>query len=242
VQNAGFMRITLLGTGDAAGTPVHGCDCAACRTIVRTPSRAVVESGGGALLLDAGVPPEGPFDAVLLTHFHFDHAAGLVPLRFGVGEPIPVHAPRDQARMELLFPKTGPLRFHHPEGPFEEAGCEITPVPLRHSAPTLGWLVRRGGRSLAWITDTKGLPPESRELLADAKPDLMLLDCTWPPGADPENHNDVNLALYEVDEIAPKRTILIHLGHELDLWRLEEREDLPDGVEFAKEGQALAIV
>jgi phosphoribosyl 1,2-cyclic phosphate phosphodiesterase len=70
----------------------------------------------------------------------------------------------------------------------------------------------------------------------------MLLDCTWPPGADPDNHNDLNLALYEVDEIGPKRTVLTHLSHELDLWRLEERGELPPGVEFAREGQSLAIV
>lgn len=237
------MRITLLGTGDAGGTPRYGCDCAACKTLVRTPARGLLESESGCLLIDAGaeIPPER-IDAVLLTHFHLDHVAGLLRLRYGVGESLPVYAPPDEARRDYLFQERGVLDFRHPDAPFGIAGYEITPVPLRHSAPTYGWLIRQDGACLAYLTDTKGIPEPSRELLRDAAPDLLLLDCTWPPGADPDNHNDLNLALYEVDEIAPKRTVLFHLSHELDLWRFEEQQELPVGVEFAKEGQALAVV
>jgi phosphoribosyl 1,2-cyclic phosphate phosphodiesterase len=237
------MRITLLGTGDAGGTPRYGCDCAACRSLVRTPAHAVLESESGLLLLDTGaaLPPERP-DAVLLTHFHLDHVTGLFPLRHGVGVPLPVYAPRDEESLAFLFRPRGALDFRHPDGPFEVAGYEVTPVPLRHSVPTCGWLVRQEGACVAYLTDTKGIPEASRELLREAEPGLMILDCTWPPGADPDNHNDLNLALYEIDEIGPKRTVLTHLSHELDAWRLEERGELPPGVEFAREGQALAVV
>jgi phosphoribosyl 1,2-cyclic phosphate phosphodiesterase len=53
------MRITLLGTGDAGGTPRYGCNCAACKTLVRSPARGLVESDSGCLLIDAGadLPP-----------------------------------------------------------------------------------------------------------------------------------------------------------------------------------------
>jgi phosphoribosyl 1,2-cyclic phosphate phosphodiesterase len=33
----------------------------------------------------------------LLTHYHLDHVQGLFPLRWGVGAPIPVYGPPDDA-------------------------------------------------------------------------------------------------------------------------------------------------
>ena len=112
---ASGMRITLLGTGDAGGTPRFGCPCAACKNLVRTPARGLLESASGRLLLDAGaeLPPER-LDAVLLTHFHLDHLTGLLPLRFGVGDPLPVYSPSDETRRDYLFKERGVLDFRHP--------------------------------------------------------------------------------------------------------------------------------
>ena len=54
------MRITLLGTGDATGTPVIGCDCPTCQDAhhggrrQRTRSAILVESDKGKVLIDTG--------------------------------------------------------------------------------------------------------------------------------------------------------------------------------------------
>ncbi|MHC4952774.1 MAG: MBL fold metallo-hydrolase [Planctomycetota bacterium] len=237
------MRITLLGTGDAGGTPRYGCTCPACRTIVRRPTQALVETDSGTLLIDTGTAfPEQRPDAVLLTHFHFDHVAGLVPLRWGIGDPLPVYAPEDERALEFLFRTRGILDFHHPTTRFPLAGLRVTPVPLQHSVPTYGWILQDNAGCVAYLTDTKGLPAASRARLRATDIDLLVLDCTHPPREDPGHHNDLDRALHLVKGLGAARTLLVHIGHELDCARLEGRVSLPENVEFTHDGHALAVV
>src|SRR5689334_22900461 len=102
------MRLTFLGTGTSFGVPQIGCDCAVCRSAdprdKRTRSSALVEAGGAAVLIDT--PPElrlqligagiRRLDAVIYTHEHADHVAGIDDLRtFSVQtrRPLPVYGP-----------------------------------------------------------------------------------------------------------------------------------------------------
>ncbi|MDP3839912.1 MAG: phosphonate metabolism protein PhnP, partial [Methylococcales bacterium] len=56
------MTIQFLGTGNAAGVPVHGCDCRVCiqatfnTDLRREPCSALLEIGQHKILLDAGLP------------------------------------------------------------------------------------------------------------------------------------------------------------------------------------------
>ena len=104
------MRLTLLGTGTSFGVPQVGCTCAVCRSDdprdTRTRTGALLESGDTTILIDT--PPElrqqvvragtRRLDAVLYTHEHADHTAGIDDLRiFTVkhGGPLPVYGPRE---------------------------------------------------------------------------------------------------------------------------------------------------
>jgi len=237
------VRLTVLGTGDAGGTPRIGCSCAACRTTVRGPTHAWIESDGTRLMLDAGGQlPEDPPDAVLLSHFHLDHCIGLVPLRWAVGDAWAVYAPRDELRSGVLFGDAGSIDFRHPEGPFSIGNIEVTPIALTHSAPTLGWFLEDGEGSLAYLLDTRGLPEASEAFLSERRIDILLLDCSFPPGHANTNHNDFDSAMATIDAIQPRRTLLVHVGHELDCWRYKSDQSLPENVEFAQDGQALAVV
>ena len=86
------MRVTLLGTGDTAGTPVPRCDCQTCvrareAGVQRTRFSVHVHNPhtGESLLIDASPDLREQFltqdvslpDAVLVTHVHFDHLDGL---------------------------------------------------------------------------------------------------------------------------------------------------------------------
>src|SRR5512134_2554779 len=104
------MRLTFLGTGTSFGVPQIGCGCAVCRSTDprdrRSRSGAVLQAGGGSLLIDT--PPElrlqllragiGHIDAVLYTHEHADHTNGIDDLRvFSVrhGQPLCCYGPAD---------------------------------------------------------------------------------------------------------------------------------------------------
>lgn len=248
------MILRLLGTGNAGGVPLYGCDCVACERArittdrQRGPCCAVLEAGGTRLLIDAGLEhlgrafPCGELDSILLTHFHMDHVQGLFPIRWG-DCPLPVIGPDDPNGCDDLLIHSGRLDFSRkaqPFEPFEVGAVSVTPLPLTHSRPTLGYLLTHRQKSIAYLTDTIGLPPETAAWLSEHTPDLLVLDCSFPPqDTRPRNHNDLNAALDIVTGIQPPRTLLTHIGHRFDAWLIEHQATLPKGVEVARDGLSI---
>ena len=88
-----IVRATLLGTGTSTGVPVPLCSCDVCTSNdprdTRLRCSCLVETGGLSILIDAGPDFRTQclrrgierIDAVLITHEHFDHIAGLDDLR-----------------------------------------------------------------------------------------------------------------------------------------------------------------
>ncbi|MNF79347.1 Phosphoribosyl 1,2-cyclic phosphodiesterase [compost metagenome] len=110
-------------------------------------------------------------------------------------------------------------------------------MPLLHSKPTLGYLLEGEGRRIAYLTDTVGLPPDTLNWLLREPLDVLVLDCSMPPQPQvPRNHNDLNLALQCIDELQPTSAVLTHVGHTLDAWLIEHREELPGNVSIGFDG------
>jgi phosphoribosyl 1,2-cyclic phosphate phosphodiesterase len=250
------LRLTFLGTGDAAQTPVYGCACPICARARRNaaerrgPCSALVEAAGQRWLIDSGLVdlserfPPGSLDGILQTHYHADHAEGLLRLRWGFGPPLPVHGPDDPEGFADLYRHSGPLDFSRPFFAFERRllglGLYVTAIPLTHSRITFGYLIEFATRRLAYLTDTVGLPPESEACLRRHRLDLLVLDCTFPPQtAAPRNHNDVTRALQTVAALSPDRTLFTHIGHTLDTWLNSPHAQLPPRVSCAKDGMAV---
>lgn len=245
------MRLTLLGTGDARQVPVYGCDCAACHAarhderLRRRPCCALVEVGEQHWLIDSGLTdlterfPPRSLSGILQTHYHADHAQGLLHLRWGQGLVIPVHGPADPEGLADLYKHPGILDFSRPFMPFESrplGALQVTALPLLHSRPTLGYLLEGGGRRIAYLTDTVGLPHDTQTFLQREALDVLILDCSMPPQAQtPRNHNDLTLALKTIDELKPGQAVLTHVGHTLDAWLMEHAEDLPEHVRVARD-------
>ncbi|MFZ5579849.1 MAG: phosphonate metabolism protein PhnP [Pseudomonadota bacterium] len=248
------MKFTLLGTGAVGGVPLYGCDCPACvraravTDFVRRPASALFEAEGLRIALDAGLAdfghrfPSGSLDAVLLTHYHMDHVAGLFEMRWGKGRVLPVHGPRDAEGCADLFQHTGLLDFSPILEPFAHltlGNTHITALPLIHSKPTLGYFIQHDGLRIAYLTDTIGLPLETESFLKAHRPDLMVLDCSHPPrDVPPRNHNDINLALALHQSIKPFETWLTHIGHDLDAWLMQNPDVLPARMKAACDGWA----
>lgn len=221
------MKVTLLGTGDAIGTPKIGCRCPIC-TEARTTGRqrlrsaTLIEIGDRTILLDTGpdlraqllAAGSPQIDAVIWTHGHYDHFMGFGEF-YRVQKIPPVFAAEptlNYAGSIFSF-----LRFEghavEPYRPFDLFGAEITLVPVNHpNIPTFGVRIEYDGAVLACTADTNArIPAESKKVLADA--DLLLLDAIVPAGYSLHKHMNYPDALAMAAELRPKTFRCTHASH-----------------------------
>ncbi|MHB1329210.1 MAG: MBL fold metallo-hydrolase [Gemmatimonadales bacterium] len=257
------MRLTLLGTGTSFGVPQIGCSCAVCQSTdprdKRNRAAAVIETDAGTILIDT--PPElrlqllaagiSAADAVLFTHKHADHVAGIDDLRaFSVRkrEPLPLYAnamTRDfllQSYRYIFDPEVVAVRgtskprleMHlvEPWRPFTVAGVEVLPLPFLHGpVDVLGFRIGR----MAYITDVKSIPPDARKALGGL--DVLILNSLW--WREHPTHQSIPEAIEAAQAIGARRTYLTHLSHETGHAKLAEA--LPDGIEPGYDGLTLEI-
>jgi phosphoribosyl 1,2-cyclic phosphate phosphodiesterase len=261
------IRVTLLGCGGSGGVPLLGgadgrgnwgvCDPAEPRNR-RTRSAALVEDAEGrrllidpgpdlrAQMLGAGI---GRLDAVAITHAHADHVMGLDELRIvnrirgsaldTFGSYLTLAELR--SRFDYAFHPPPPQGFYRPSltprpiapgETVEMAGMPVRVMRQDHRVmETLGF--RIGG--FAYCTDVLAFPEDSLAALAG-------LD-TWVVGcfqrAPHPVHAHVELVCDWVARLRPRRTVLTHMGTDLDWAWL--RANLPPGIEPGHDGMVLEI-
>lgn len=244
------MRLTLLGTGNAAGLPLYGCECQHCEMVRagartgRGPASALLELGEKKFLLDAGLMnvaaryPAGSLSGVFLTHFHVDHVQGLFHLRWGKDVNIPIYCPPDSTGCADLFKHPGILDFQVQKkfSTFELDGICITPLPLIHSKVTYGYAFEYQGQRIAYLTDTQGLPPNTLAWLAAHPLDLLVIDTSYAPGVEKAGHNNLDDTLAIHEKLPVKRTVLTHIDHDFDIWLIEHGHRLPESVAVGQDG------
>jgi phosphoribosyl 1,2-cyclic phosphate phosphodiesterase len=187
-------------------------------------------------------------DAVIYTHAHADHTAGIDELRtFNQMQQahIPAYATPDTA-VELrdrfaycfkdLFPSYGfkpDLTLHEIDGPFTVDGIEVTPIPIMHGRlPILGYRIG----NLAYLTDLKTIPDSSRPLLEGLDALVITALRNEPHPA----HMTIEEALADISRIAPRRAWLTHASHGIGLYE-ETSATLPEGVTLAADGDIITI-
>jgi len=202
------------------------------------------------ILIDAGLPdlanrfPPGVLTRIALTHFHPDHVQGLFHLRWGCVPPVEIFCPPDKEGCADLYKNPGILKFRQlkPYEPVLVNDLSITPLPLIHSKTTFGYCFESAGKRICYLTDTIGLPPETRDYLMKRTCDLMVVDCSYPPcGKKPGNHNDINHVLQMHSEIASRQVVLTHVGHELDRWLGGHKDLLPEGMIAGADGMMIDV-
>ena len=261
------MRVTVLGCGGSAGVPHVGgadgrgdwgaCDPAEPRNR-RTRSSIVIESGSGQrLLVDTGpdlrtqliacaVPR---IDAVLYTHAHADHITGLDEVRILnriLGAPMPTHGTEYTLselarRFDYAFRPWKPPGFFRPvmvPHPFSfgttvaAAGMDIQVFEQDHGVMQTAGL-RVGG--FGYSTDVVALDDAAFETLRGVE--IWLLGCFQR--AQHTTHAHVDRVIQWAERIGARRTILTHMGNDLDWSWLTRR--LPPGVEPGHDGMVLDI-
>ena len=245
------MRLSLLGSGDAAGMPLYGCDCTRCararahRAARRGPCCALLEFEHQRYMIDAGMMdiaerfPAPQLDGFFVTHFHADHVQGLLHLRWGKGKTLPVYCPPDSNGCADLFKHPGILDFRS-QRKFESfylGELAITPLPLIHSKPTFGYLFEYHEQRIAYLVDTKGLPPKVIELLGNSQLNKLVIDTTAPPGVHNGGHNNLDDTLLLHHQTAPQQTVMTHINHDFDIWLQDNNSQLPDNLGAGYDGQ-----
>jgi len=247
------VEFTFLGTGTSQGVPIIGCDCSVCNSTnakdnrlrtsvwIRTPHASVVVDTGPDFrqqCLRAGVTS---LDAVVFTHEHKDHVAGLDdirPFNFRSGQDMPIYATIQvqkalQREFHYVFKASYPgvprVTLHTIEKePFEINGDAWLPLPvMHHQLPVLGFRVG----NFAYVTDANQFTPLALERLHGV--DVLVLNALR---REPHlSHFTLDEALEWAERIGARKTYLTHISHQLGLHSAVQKE-LPEGVELAYDG------
>ncbi len=256
------MRLTFLGTGTSFGVPQIGCACPVCRSADprdrRSRSGALVRTGEGGILIDT--PPElrlalvaageARVDAVLYTHEHADHTAGIDDLRmFSVRgrRALPVFGPAEtleRLRRSYAYifdervPYEGTSRPRLELTPLAPgvaapvAGVDVLPIEFEHGyARVFGYRIG----ALGYVTDVKRVPDAARRALAGVR--VLVLNALWWR-AHP-THLSIPEAIETARAIGAERTLLTHLTHETA--HAELAAQLPPGIEPAYDGLTVEV-
>jgi phosphoribosyl 1,2-cyclic phosphate phosphodiesterase len=187
-------------------------------------------------------------DAILFTHAHKDHTAGLDdvrPYNYLQRKRIPLYADplaADQLRREFSY-AFGEANYPgvplldlweiQPFSPFQLHGVEVYPLLLWHyKLSILGY--RIGG--LAYLTDVSQIPDETWPYLQGLEV-LVLSALRREPHI---AHLHLDAALHIVARLRPKSAYFTHISHLMGLHEQVQAE-LPEGVFLAYDGLEITL-
>lgn len=258
------IKLTFLGTGTSQGVPVIGCQCDVCKSSdsrdKRLRTSAMVECNGVRFVIDAGpdfrqqMLREGVrhLDAILLTHEHKDHTAGIDDVRaFNFVDFPTIHSMHIYANEPTIMTITKDFDYAFAQNKyrgvpvielhtitadrsFEVKGIEIMPIEGRHSDRFKVFGYRIG--ALAYLTDFEAIEDSEVEKLAGVEC-LVVNALRW---TEHSSHFSVGEALALIRRVAPNQAFLTHMSHGIGLYA-EAQARLPEGVQFAYDGLTVEI-
>lgn len=247
------MKIHFLGTGTSQGIPVIGINDPVCLSTnlkdKRLRTSVLIEWEGSSVLIDCGPDfrqqmlriGNSKLDAILFTHEHSDHTAGLDDIRpycFMESKAMPIFAQKRvleslQRRFDYIFetenryPGAPSVVVNEIEAyrPFSLNGKNVQPLLVNHgSLPILGYRIE----NFAYLTDVKTLDEATYEQLKDL--DVLVINALRIQ--EHPTHNNLEEALNHIKRIKPKKAYLTHIGFQLG-FHDEVQNQLPENVFLA---------
>jgi phosphoribosyl 1,2-cyclic phosphate phosphodiesterase len=253
------MKITFLGTGTSQGIPVIACRCEVCSSSNPKDNRlrcsVLVEFNGKTIVIDTGPDFRQQMlknkvrrlDAVLFTHEHKDHVAGLDDIRafnFVMKQNMDIYltdAVEQAIRREFSYifadtkyPGIPLINLHRiTNHPFDLFDQTIMPIEVMHyQMPVFGYRIG----DFTYITDAKSISEIELEKLEGTK--ILVINALRRETH--VSHFTLNEALELINRIKPQKGYLTHLSHQMGKHE-DVMKELPSNVEIAYDGLIVEI-
>ena len=253
-------ELIFLGSGTSQGVPVIGCTCSVCDSSDprdnRTRSSVHIHFPELSLQIDTG--PDfrlqmlreklNHIDAVLFTHEHQDHIAGLDdvrPIIFRLDKEMALYGQeRVLNRIKKAFhyafepqPYPGAPRFTTttitPNTPFTINGIEVIPIGVNHGKlPILGYRIG----DVAYLTDVNAISNEAEHQLVGLK--YLILDALHRKPH--HSHFNLDQAIMWAKRINASHTYFIHMSHYMGKHEDVERQ-LPESMHLSYDGLRIPV-
>ena len=253
------MKVTFLGSGTSQGIPVIACSCAVCTSAdtrdKRLRSSILLQVDDKNIVIDSG--PDFRYqmlragvmhlDALVFTHEHKDHTAGLDDIRafnYKQGEAINVYAHKrvqDALKKEFSYifanhkypgiPQLDLFEIGH--HPFEVAGVPFIPIEVMHfQLPVLGFRIA----DFTYITDAKTVSDVEKAKIKGSK--VLVINALQQEKH--ISHFTLEEAVAFAQEIGAEKTYFTHISHRLGTHQ-KISEIVPAGVELAYDGLCINL-
>ncbi|HNM32693.1 MAG TPA: MBL fold metallo-hydrolase, partial [Chitinophagales bacterium] len=237
------MKFTFLGTGTSQGVPVITCNCAVCTSTDvrdnRMRTSLLVQSEKTTLVIDTGPDFRSQMlrekvqdlDAVVYTHGHKDHVAGLDdirPFNYMKNKTIEVYA---EVRVQEVLKREFAYAFqqhHYPGAPqihlntisettFTIGDISLIPIRLMHNElPVLGFRIN----DFTYITDANFISEQELEKIKGSK--ILVLNALRREKH--FSHFNLDEAIEIANKINPDRAYFTHISHHLGKYKDLEQE------------------
>jgi phosphoribosyl 1,2-cyclic phosphate phosphodiesterase len=253
------LTITFLGTGTSQGVPVIGCACEVCTSLdyrdKRLRSSVYVEDDDLSFVIDTG--PDfrqqilreriNKLDAVVFTHEHKDHTAGLDDIRafnYWQKMDMPVYAYQrviEHLKKEfsyifsdVKYPGIPRLDLYTiDKESFKIKNTEVIPIDVLHyKLPLFGYRIK----DFTYITDANYISKEEIEKIKGTK--VLVLNALQK--ASHISHFNLEQAIEMAQIIGAERTYFTHISHTLGAHQKVSLE-LPEKIFLSYDGLKVKI-